>query len=136
MKICLIKTLSGLKPAYTSDHEKLQKIKLNEPYEYEFKQPRNYKFHKKFFALLNMVFDNQERYKNIDHLRKDLIIEAGFYTIRYDFKGVEIYEADSISFASMDENEFSELYSKCIDVIVQYFNFDKQDIIDHVEQYF
>ena len=69
-------------------------------------------------------------------MRKDLIIEAGFYDEWVDFQGVIQREAKSISFASMTEDDFGDLYSKVIDVIVQYFNFDKQDIIDNVEQYY
>ena len=137
MKITLIKKLNGnFIPAYDSDYESAKKITINEPFEYEYKKPRNYKFHKKFFALLNLVYDNQERYINIEHLRHDLIIEAGLYEIRYNFQGVEVYVPKSISFAKMDEIEFNELYSKCIDVIIKYFNFNKQDIIDNIEQYF
>jgi len=137
MKITLIKTLNGkFVPAYDTDHENAKKIKANEPYEFEYKKPRNYQFHKKFFALVNLVFDNQERYLNLDHLRKDLIIEAGFYEIRYGFHGEEIREANSISFASMDEIQFSELYNRCVDVVVKYFNFDRDDIAENVQQYF
>ena len=137
MKITLIKTLSGsFKPAYNSDYELAKKLTLNEPFEFEYKKPRNYKFHKKFFALLNLVFENQEQYSNLNHLRQDLIIEAGFYEIRYNFQAVEIYEPKSISFSKMDEVEFNELYSKCIDVIVKYFNFDRADIVENIEQFF
>lgn len=135
-KIALIRTLSGFKPAYDSDIELSKKIKLNEIYTYEFKKERNYNFHKKFFALVKLVFDNQEQYTNFEHLRKDLIIESGNYDLRYDLLGVEIREAKSISFAQMDEIQFSELYSSVIDVIVKYFHFDKEEIIDNVEQYF
>lgn len=136
MKILLVRTLSGFKPAYDSDFELSKKIKLNEIYQYEFKQPRNLKFHRKFFALINMIFQNQEQYTNIEHLRKDLIIESGNYDLRHDLLGVEIREAKSISFAQMDEIQFSELYNSVVDVIVKYFNFDKQDIIDNVSQYY
>ena len=135
-KISLVRTLSGFKPAYDSDFELSKKIKLNEIYEYEFKKPRNYNFHKKFFALVNMVFQNQEQYTNFEHLRKDLIIESGNYDLRYDLLGVEIREAKSISFSSMDEVKFSELYNSVIDVIINYFHFDRQDILDNVEQYY
>lgn len=135
-KISLVRTLSGFKPAFDSDFELAKKIKLNEPYEYEYKKPRNYKFHKKFFALVKMVFDNQEQYTNIEHLRKDLIIESGNYDLRHDLLGVEIREAKSISFANMDETEFSELYNSVVDVIIKYFHFDKQEIADNVEQYY
>lgn len=136
-KIALIRTLSGnFKPAYDSDIELSKKIKINQVYEFEFKQPRNYMFLKKFFALVNLVYQNQEQYNNIEHLRRDLIIESGNYDLRHDLNGVEIREAKSISFASMSQIEFDKLYCDVIDVIVKYFHFDKQDIIDNVEQYF
>lgn len=135
-RIALVRTLSGFKPAYDSDIELSKKIKLNEVYVYDFKKPRNYEFHKKFFALVNMVFQNQEQYTNIEDLRKDLIIESGNYYLRYDFLGVEIREAKSISFSSMDDIMFSELYNSVIDVIIKYFHFDKQEIIENIEKYY
>ena len=135
--ITLIKTLGNtFKIAYNSDYEIAKKIKVNEPIEYDFKNRRNIKFHRKYFALLNMVFDNQEQYSNIDHLRHDLTIEAGYYEIRYNLHGVQIYEPKSISFAAMNEITFSEFYNKCIDVIVKHFHFDREDIAEHILQYF
>ena len=137
MEITLIKTLSGsFKPAYDSDYDKAKKIALNEPFVFTYKKPRNYLFHKKFFGLLNMVFENQEQYSNLDHLRHDLIIEAGFYEIRYGLHGEELKEAKSISFSSMDEVDFSELYNRVIDVIVKYFKFEKEDVLENIEKYF
>ena len=137
MKLTVIKQLNNsLKVAYNSDYELVKKLKLDTAYQCEIKRPRNYKFHKKYFALLNMLFENQERYSSIDHLRYDLTIEAGKYTIRKDLKGDMVNVPDSISFANMNELEFEDLYSKTLDVIVKYFNFNKQDIIDNVEQYF
>jgi len=137
MKLTVIKQLNNsLKVAYNSDYELVKKLKLDTAYQCEIKRPRNYKFHKKYFALLNMLFENQERYSSIDHLRYDLTIEAGKYTIRKDLKGDMVKVPDSISFANMNVLEFEDLYSKTLDVIVKYFNFNKQDIIDNVEQYF
>jgi len=137
MKITLIKQLNNsFKIAYNSDYENAKKIQLNEPIEFEFKRVRNYKFHKKFFALINLVFENQEQYINIEHLRKDLIISAGYYDLRFNIEGVEIQEAKSISFAKMDETEFSELYNRIIDVVVKWLGIERQDIIDNIEQYF
>lgn len=135
-KIALIRTLSGFKPAYDSDIELSKKIKLNEIYVYDFKKPRNYEFHKKFFALINMVYQNQEQYTNIEYLRKDLIIESGKYYLRYDFNGIEIKEAKSISFSSMDDIEFNELYNSVIDVIIKYFHFDKNEILENIDKYY
>ena len=134
--IILIKTLSGFKPAYESDYELAKKIPLNETITFEWKKPRNLKFHKKFFALLNLVYENQEVYNNIEHLRKDLTVSAGFYDLRYDLNGVEIQEAKSISFAQMDEIQFSEYYSRIIDVVVKWLAIEKEDLINEIDQYF
>ena len=137
MKITIVKKLNNtFAIAYNADYELAKKLKVGVEYQCEIKRPRNYNFHKKYFALLTMLFDNQERYSNKDHLRKDLTIEAGFYTVRKNLKGVEVYEANSISFASMKQESFDDLYSKTLDVIVKYFNFDKEEIINNVEQYF
>lgn len=136
MEITLIKTLSGFKTCYDSDYEKAKKIHLNEPFVITYTKKRNIKFHRKFFALINLVYSNQERYNNIDHLRKDLTIASGFYETRYGLHGEEITEAKSISFANMTEDEFSDLYSAFIDTIVKYFKFDKYDIEEQIEMYF
>ena len=136
MKLALIKTLSGLKPAYDSDGETYKKIPLNDILLYEVKIPRNYNFHKKFFALINLVFENQEQYKDIDHLRKAIIIEAGYYTERASLQGEVIIEAESISFAKMDNDEFSTLYSKCMDVIVKYFKFEREEIQREITNFY
>lgn len=136
MKIALVRTLSGFKTAYDSDFELAKKIKIGEVYEYEYKKPRNYRFLKKFFALVKMVYDNQEQYTNIEHLRKDLIIESGNYDLRHDLQGVEIREAKSISFANMKEEEFSELYNSVVDVVVKHFHFDREEIAEEIERYF
>ena len=137
MKLSIVKTLSGtFKVAYDSDGEKAKSIPVNVPFEIEYKKKRNILFHRKFFALIELVYQNQEVYNNKEHLRKDLTISAGFYDIRHNFEGVEIYEPKSISFANMDEVEFSELYNRFIDVVVQWLGIDKQSIIDEIEQFF
>ena len=137
MKIFLVKQLNAtLKPAYNSDYDKIKKLKFGEEYQCEVLQPRNIKFHRKFFALINMVFDNQEQYKNSDRLRKDLIIEAGFYDEWIDIHGEIKREAKSISFGNMSEEEFEKLYSAVIDEVVKHFHFDREDIIENLTCYF
>lgn len=137
MKFTIVKQLNNtFKVAHDSDYEKMKRLKVGDFLECEIKKPRNYNFHKKFFALINLLYQNQELYNNIDHLRHDLTIAAGFYTTRKNFTGETIIEANSISFAQMNEFDFNNYYSKVLDEIVKHFNFDKQSIIDEVEQYF
>lgn len=122
--------------AYDTDYEKIYKLKTGKVLKCKITQPRNLRLHNKFMALVRMVYNNQEHYNNFDHLRKDLIKSAGFYEERVSFDGELTQEAKSISFTGMEEHEFQDLYSKVIDVIVQYFNFDKEDILINVQQYF
>ena len=137
MKLTVIKQLNNsLKVAYNSDYELLKKLKPGTEYQCEIKRPRNYKFHKKFFALINMVYENQEVYNNADDLRHDLIVSAGYYRKTINMQGNEVKRVNSVSFAKMDETEFSELYSRVIDEIVKWLDFDKQDILDNIEQFF
>lgn len=137
MKFTIVKQLNNtFKVAYDSDYEKMKRIKVGDFLECEIRKPRNYRFHKKFFALIQMIYQNQERYNNIDDLREDLTIEAGFYVNRENIRGEVIKKAKSISFSKMDEHEFNDYYSRVLDEIVKHFNFDKQLIIDNVEQFF
>jgi len=137
MKITLVKQLNGqFKTAYDSDYEKAKKIKVNEFYEFEYKKPRNYEFHKKFFALVELVYQNQEAYSNKDDLREDLTVDAGFYRTATNLQGNEVKKAQSISFASMDEIEFNEFYNRFIDAVVRWLKIDKQDLVDNITQYF
>ena len=137
MKVTVIKQLNNtLKVAYNSDYELIKKLKLNTEYQVEIKQPRNYRFLKKFFALINMVYENQETYNNIDDLRHDLIVSAGYYRKTINMQGVEVKRANSVSFSKMNETQFSELYNSVIDVVVKWLGFDKEDIKTNIEQYF
>jgi len=137
MKILVVKQLNGtLKPAYNSDHDAFKKLKPDETYQAEITLPRNIKFHRKFFSLIKMIYANQEIYKNMDRLRKDLLKSAGYYDEWTDFHGEIHQEAKSISFAAMDQEEFDQMYNRILDEIVFNFNFDREEIIQNVEQYF
>lgn len=137
MKITLVKQLNGqFKLAYDSDFEQAKKIKAGEFYEFSYSKPRNYLFHKKFFALVELVYQNQEAYSNKDDLREDLTIDAGFYRVTTNLQANEVKKAQSISFAQMDEIEFNEFYNRFIDAVVRWLKIDKQDLIDNITQYF
>ena len=125
------KTKQGLTPLYNSGYDSYQKLKIGWEGEVTFKQVRNYEFHKKFMALINMAFENQDKYNNFDHYRKRLTIKAGFYTA-YEMDGWTHKEADSISFASMDEIEFEDLYSKMLDVIIKELGITGEEVAQNI----
>lgn len=104
------------------------KVKVGAVVSGEFVQPRNYEFHKKFFALLHFAFECWEPdlgeynglpvQKNFERFRKDITIACGFYDLVTNIRGETRAEAKSISFASMGEDEFNKLYQSTITLMI------------------
>jgi len=125
MKIYLIKNDTGqFVPAYNSGYEKAKRFKPGETVLADITKPRNLGFHRKFFALLNMGFENQEKYDNFEDYRAVFIMKAGYYKMIETDRGV-VYLPKSISFGSMDEVEFQELYNRMIDVLIKELGLDQ-----------
>lgn len=140
MKIILIKTKNILTPADPQQEELLRKIKSGQAVTVELKSMRNYQFHKKLFAMLNVGFDawepEQKEYqgmpvqKNFDAFRKICTIAAGYYTASYDLDGDVTLEAKSIAYANMEDDEFEKLYNDIANVLLQKVlrNYTKPDL--------
>ncbi len=121
MKIMLKKVAGGLVPSLPVDEEILSKWKFGSVLECEVKKPRNSQFHRKFFALINVVYMNQEKYDIMDDLLVEIKLKTGHYQEHITTKGEVIYLPKSISFSRMDNDEFSLFYSKAVDVILKHF---------------
>lgn len=122
-EIQMIKVAGGmLRPANQADVDALEKVRNGNLVHVDFKQPRNAKFHRKFFALLNFTFEywtpepvvldgvTIDPEKNFERFRKDVLILAGYRHAVVNIKNEVRYEADSISFASMDDTTFHDVY--------------------------
>jgi len=127
--------------------EFISKLKTGNVYRVSIVRPRNSGFHRKFFVLLNLAYDafepesatykGVECEKNRETFRSDIIILAGYYTASIRLNGDPIIKAKSISFGSMKQDEFEELYSKVIDVILarvmtNYTRDDLNDVVDEI----
>lgn len=128
MKIYLKKSLSSLVPADDEAAEALKKYKQGDTVSCEIRKPRNVDHHRKYFALLNLVVDNQERFRNTQELLDAIKFELGYVETRRkivketgSWKYSEFYQVPkSISFTSMDQHTFDRFYSKSIDIILQH----------------
>ncbi len=117
----LIKSSTGgYYPADTESRNSSDRLKIGETYKMKYSKPRNYAFHKKYFALLNLAHDNQEEYDSFESFRDAVTMQAGWYDNHKSFCGNYIYKPKSISFTQMDEVEFGKLYDKTINVILKY----------------
>lgn len=134
MKIYLTKIHNTLVPENEEAANWLNKVKDNETISVTVKKMRNYRFHKKFFALLNFLYSRWEPLelqdskwkgvtpeKSFERFRKDIVILAGHYDAFYRVDGSVRIEAKSLSFGSMNEGNFEELYNSVIDVGLKHF---------------
>ena len=136
MKLLVKKHLGKLVPLYGSDYDNLKAAKLKEgqTYEIEIKKPRNYEFHKKFFALLNLAYDNQDTFEDFKALRTYLTCKAGHYEQIETPNGFMIMPK-SISFAKMDEVEFDGLYHSVINAICKFIDVEAKEIENEIVNY-
>lgn len=146
-ELSLIKRNGLLMPASELDEEMLNNMQEGCMYKAKISKTRNQHFHRKYFAMLDVLytfFDPQITplnngmvpKKNRERFRKDLIIATGNYELVVNIKNDVRAEAKSISFASMDEVEFSALYNKTINYGIQHIAVGKNraEIDEWVDQ--
>ncbi len=124
MEIHLVRTSLGLQAYSDEDYEELRKIPVGSVVKAKIVRPRNIRFHRKFFAMINAAWDRLTERQRInlrskDNFREQLLITSGFSEPLYDINGQRFLErAKSISFAKMDEPAFNEIYNRVLDTIL------------------
>lgn len=136
MKINLVKKLGVLKPVDQIDVDAFYKLKEDTIYSCEVKKPRNIKFHRMFFAMISLCFENQDVFSNVDYFREEMLKASGFFTSYKNHKGVTQYKADSISFANMDGSEFEKVYESVFMTCIKIFNWTevKEEFINELNE--
>lgn len=124
MKINVLNTSAGLVPMTDDDYDNKKKLKIGKVYQVEVKEARNYQFLKLYFALINCTWEylneRQVEFFNGDKevFRKSIEVAAGHCNKVFSFNLKEWVDVPkSVSFSSMDEVEFKDLYSRVKDVI-------------------
>lgn len=115
----MAKHLGVLRPAQEQDAEVWKHLKIaeREVVKIQISRSRNYRFHCKFFAMLGIILKNQEHYQTTDELLNVCKLRIGHVDIVQTPRGEEHWPK-SISFASMDEAEFSAFYERAVDWVL------------------
>lgn len=120
LDILMRKTLNGgLLPTDDAGKEALAKVGKKGDVLVSIKQPRNVAHHRKLFALLSLVHQNQSRYPTVEHLLTAIKIYLGYYKPVRLADGREGCMPDSIAFHSMNQAEFAEFYDRVIGLVVE-----------------
>lgn len=127
----LTKSAAGLIPSDAFASEWFQKTPVGKLVKANVVVPRNGKFHKKFFAMLNTAYANhdwpdvQSQFgpvrTSFEMFREYVTVKSGHYEMDMTPAGNIRAKAKSISWAKMDDEEFSRLYSDVLDVILGEF---------------
>lgn len=95
--------------AYAKWRNKVENMEVGETLQFSWKQPRSPRFHRMFFGMLGVLFDQQEQFADVDQLRAWLTVGAGYCEFVPGPKGRMVALPKSIAWTSMDDNEFREL---------------------------
>lgn len=114
----LFRCFDGANIDYTKSWRRLWK-KLNElapgdVVDVDFTFSRSTKYHKRHMAMESAVFDAQEIISDFETFRDWLKIGAGFVTWLPISEGESYPVPKSISYASLDQEEFEQFHANCI----------------------
>lgn len=133
----------GLVPLDDNDLQQYKSLVLGSDVRVRVTLPRNIKFHRKFFALLQLVYTNlPERLQqdmhiySIEALLAAIKIDMGYYDT-VNVAGKNVVKLRSISFAKMDESGFSHFYDLAVtDILNNYLrSTDRNALLQEVEQF-
>ena len=114
----MIKRLGAFRPTDDEGTEAMRKIGDGELVKVTWTRPRIIRFHNKFFAMLGIVLKNQEHYQSMEELLSICKIRIGHVTVVQTPHGEERWPK-SVSFAKMDETEFSAFYDRAVDWVLR-----------------
>lgn len=118
-ELLLVKTMGpSLRAADPEAEVAIKALAAGEVVRARVTKPRNGRFHRRFFAMLSLVFENQEAFTDREQFRKACLIEAGYYTDVKLLDGTVSREAQSMSFTAMDELTFRQVYNAVVNVIL------------------
>lgn len=134
----------GLVPMYDSDLGMKKRLKVGTTVRCRVTQPRNYEFHKKFFALVRLTYDNLplslvERWnvRSVDDMLRRFKRDLGYFTSSVNELGEREVEYKSISFAAMDEEEFERFYNASVNLVLYTYirGLGREDLEEEIERF-
>lgn len=116
-EIFLRRGLAGFDPVDDAGREMHARLPFGEIVKSDMKRPRNQRHHRLFWALMELVFQNQERYATKNLLVAAIKTATGHADVIEIDDGRTILIPKSISFAKMDQTEFDAFYNRVCDVV-------------------
>lgn len=106
----------------------LARIPFGKTLRCEVRQSRNVRHHRLFFALCKRIADGIGA--DMDNVRDVLTIAAGHYSLVKTKRYGDLKLPKSISFAKMDQTEFTEFFEKCVKTIYEEWGIEPSAVSD------
>jgi len=114
-------------PIDAEDFKKCLKLQPGDVVEIIKWRERNLDHHKKYFSFLNTVIyflpedEKFDKLRNIDYLRKEIMVLIGEVDFRFTMTGDKCIEVRSISFKSIDQSKFDQIYSLSVNAVLKHY---------------
>lgn len=109
----------ALYPVDQAGLDALSKVKDGAFIAVKISAPRNLGWHRKFFALVKIVFENQAIYPSEEALLAAIKVAVGHCDVIVLGDGKAAYVPRSISFAKMDQAEFEAFWDRVITLVCE-----------------
>lgn len=137
MDIFVKRTLSGFVPADEASSEACRSFKLNEVYRAGIVRPRNGPWHRRYWKLVSVVFENSEQFASAETLHGYLKLRCGVSTpIANKATGEVFLIPGSISFHRMTQEQFEAFWIKVVEVVCNEIipELDANDLTNEIEK--
>lgn len=116
------KTLSGFIPVSAAAREFHAGCKVGKEVELKGRRPRNPQHHRKLFALLGIVAENNEQFSGPDDVLVAIKAATGHGRwLKLDGATREVFMPDSIAFDAMDQQEFETFYTAAVAAVKRWW---------------
>ncbi|QPQ55558.1 DUF1367 family protein [Allosphingosinicella flava] len=110
-----VKTAAGFIPKSNAAREFHAKTRLGATVELKARRPRNHQHHRKLFALLGLVADNNEQFSGPEDVLVAIKAATGHGRwLKLEGATREVFMPESIAFDAMSQDEFEPFYEQAV----------------------
>lgn len=134
--LMLAKVQGAFRPVDPDGEDILRRIKEGDAIKVEWKRTRNVRMHRLFFALLDLVFRNQDHYESKEQMLIAFKVALGHCDTVILKTGQTVFIPKSISFGRMGQDEFAQFMDRSFDLVARHFlpNIEKETLRREVER--
>jgi len=130
-----LKKINGVLVGFDDESvEALKRLPENTLLYYDITNPRNSGFHRKLFAMMNIIKDNYHETVTVDEILIHIKDTLNMWSV------VKIGEThhkryESISFDKMSEDEFGQFFSRAVNVCLKLVPMDREDLAEEIARF-